>query len=513
MMLLNAILPLVVSAAQAQTALPEVACPITSATLYKTGQALVFRQIKVSKPGKFALDHIPNATNASLWFDASAGLRLDEVSNIPVLNSTVSIADSLERVLALNINQTVRLLTYREGKEEWVEGKIIAVAGANVIFETGGQVTLIPINRINSVQAPKLRYSSSSEIVGRQLALQTSGQPGTLTMSSIESGLTWTPAYNVSLDGEKASVRAKATVVNNLEELKNVDLKLAYGGATLMHVYNLEPLIALAAVSAVNAAAPAMQSMAQNAAFGARREAMEMKTVDSAADVGMGALDGAAMEDTYVLTLPRLSLPSGAATMLSLFNFEAPYHELFRYEDLGYNVDPRQALNEEMQKSRNLNDVWHLYLFKNLSGKPLTTGPVTLYKGGQVIGQQQINYTVSNSEVEIPLNRALDVHVEQATEEINRERGVVPRPRYSTGWDRLTAELTLEVTNQRANAIDMKVVKAVLGEVTDPGTAKVTKVALGLQQPNPVSRMTWQLHLAPGEKKELKVRYRVIGEF
>ena len=59
------------------------------------------------------------------------------------------------------------------------------------------------------------------------MRIRTLGKPGRVAVVALERNLTWAPAYAVNLmpDGKTLNLVAKATVINDLEKLTNLDCR------------------------------------------------------------------------------------------------------------------------------------------------------------------------------------------------------------------------------------------------------------------------------------------------
>lgn len=501
--------------ALAQTGTPStVDAPVVSATIYKSGVARVVRNINIPKAGEWSLESIPQATNASLWFQAN-GLSIDSVT---VANTTVkskALVGSLEGLIRANMGKPLKATIYRQNKEELVDFiPLNLLPGANlVICRIDGQEVAMQLSRIIDLQAPSLIVSMDSPNTVRTFKIKTLGGAGTIKMSSIESGLSWAPAYAFNLENGEFQISVRATIVNNLADLNNAEVNIAFGGVTFYHTGVLEPLISAAVQAIGRPILGQMNQMAGNAqGFGGGGFAV----ADAApAPVGLGELGGASLEDTYVLKLPKITLPSGGTQYISLYDFKTPYSEIFKWKDELGSDNPQDYFRSELSdKARRYNEVSHIYRFVNSTEKPMTTGPLTMYKMGEVIGQQNLDYIPAGAVAEISANQALDVKLKQFTEELTRAQTSIKRVNDTNYfYTRVTAQLTLQVENQRNKPITMELSKDLLGEVSEPDGAKITKVFRNYGDVNPISRAKWEIQLKPGEKRELKLKYSFLGAF
>lgn len=154
-------------------------------------------------------------------------------------------------------------------------------------------------------------------------------------------------------------------------------------------------------------------------------------------------------------------------------------------------------------------EVWHSLRLKNAGGVPWTTGPAETIKDGQILGQAMLTYTSPGNDVMLKITKALGLKAQENELETNREVNALQR--YGWSYDRITVEGKLALHNFTAQAVTVKITKTVSGEVvTSAPEAQVVKLAKGLRQENPRSRLTWEVPVAPGQDVEVAYSYKVL---
>ena len=182
---------------------------------------------------------------------------------------------------------------------------------------------------------------------------------------------------------------------------------------------------------------------------------------------------------------------------------ESDYSHIYEWEI------PDKVNNERYaQQDDRPGDVWHSLKFKNTSNQPLTTGPATIFKNGEILGQDSLPYTSIGAESTVKMNKALDVRAEDFEEETARE--VLTQTIRGNWYDVVTLKGTLSVHNRKTEAIDLKITKELTGEmVASEGDPKIRTITRGLRAVNPRQRLEWTIRVNPGERKVLTYSYKV----
>jgi flavin-binding protein dodecin len=129
-------------------------------------------------------------------------------------------------------------------------------------------------------------------------------------------------------------------------------------------------------------------------------------------------------------------------------------------------------------------------------------------RDGQVVGQDQLNYTPAAGKASVRVNKTLDILVLPEVEETQRERGALKDRFNNPTHDLVTLSGKIEVKNLKSRALTLALTLPVEGEAAAPdGT--VTRQAEGLKQINPRSLVTWRLPLQPGQGKTLTYSVKV----
>jgi len=475
---------------------------IVGASLFKNGYAMVVREVKVSGT-QTSVTEIPQASLGTFWVASPTGVKIKElISTEEAVTSTYNAA-SLDQLLALNVGQVIDVITGSLGQKT---GKLRSVAADILLMEIEGKLVTIPRGEIRSVSfAASARTSGETKSVRRVLRFKTEGS-GTLMLYGLERGMTWAPGYAIDItDPKTLSLTAKSTVLNDLGTLDNVEVRFVTGFPSIPWATLVEPLLSQVSVDQFTGM---LQSIGDVDSFRGRRDVAGQMMGNApgafARSFDISPLPGEQAEDLFFYRQPGVTLKKGDRALYMLFEAKAEYSHLY-VADL---FDGSTGGDIYRPAPEGPSDVWHQIKFKNTANQPLTTGPASVYQKNQVIGQDTLKYTPSGAEVTINMTKALDISTEATEVEVSRERQIkLPNGNH---YDLVTIKGTVVVNNLKREAVQMKITKNFTGELSSAtGNAKETKLAKGLTEVNPRTRLVWEPSLKPGEKLELTYTYRI----
>ena len=503
---------------------------ITGISMFKNGYAVVRREIDVPGPGALDLTAIPRATLGTLWFSASDGTVIDSVKTITTKSNKDVSASSMDQVLQANVGKQVKLGI--SGGDEvtkgTVQGKLLS-EGDVVIVQTSAGIVAFQRGQVSSVSSlsDPLSYTVSTEDSQRGLEFTVEGRPGKITMLSLEQGASWSPAYCVDIsDPKKLSIVAKSTVINDLQDMKDVDARFVTGFPNIIFSQMFEPLTDLQWPQMSNGqgggpggggfGARSILSNQANSIVGGQGIAasggdfMSYNPTDNS-PVGQGmrvsSATGEQIQDLFFYEQPDVSLSRGERAYYVLFRAEAPYSELYTWDT----QDPIQNNIEYRPSDQgSAGEVWHTLQFKNTSGHPLTSAPALTLQNGQVLGQDTLYYTSVNGEVDLRITRALDVRTDNSEEEVSRQRGAIKNTANMPMFDLVTLKGTMEIANSKPEPVTLRIRHDFTGElVSAEGDPQVKKTAKGLHETNPTGRLIWTKTIEAGKRLDLSYTYQV----
>ena len=306
---------------------------------------------------------------------------------------------SPEKLLEKYVGKKVTLRRSGEGgKEEVIEGELLANDGGNLVLKAGGQVRVISRQGISEVALadagglitqPTLVWKLSTDAGGKQMA----------RVTYQTDGLTWRADYNfvIAPDDAAVDVSAWVTLLNESgKSYPNAALKLVAGDVQRIQ--------------------PPQQGYASRA---------RLLPVADAAKEATGFQEKSFFEYHLYTLGRRTSLGDNSTKQIELFPPVAnvPAEKIFvyyglpeRYRTLAYNNSPNtdRDLGTEMNKQVDT----YLQLTnaeKNGMGMPLPAGRIRVYKrdpadGSQeFIGEDVIGHTPREEKVRIKLGSAFDL--------------------------------------------------------------------------------------------------------
>jgi hypothetical protein len=529
------LLTLLAGGALANFPAKDSAMRITGASMFKNGYVVVLREMDVPTSGSYVIKQIPEGSLGTVWISTSDKTKLKEVVNsINEVDQPVKGEyGTLDQILSANKGKTLQFeVNQPENKRIWLTGKLLLVSSDLVFVENGQEQFTIPRKEIVSIKSTdKLIYSFSqtvkAKVRGLRFEVETAA-PGKVFMVSLERGITWAPAFALDIsDPKKLVLTAKATAINDLEDMTDADFRFVTGFPNIRFAGIVDPLLMqsnadqfLGTISGGGGFGGAGGAPSGRAGEMMNQKAAVPMTADTMAQAMDMSGEGMQAGDLFFYTKQNLTLKRGERGMYMLFQSEAPYKEIYTWlvdDDTEDNVEYRFPSGDP-------GEVWHSVRFRNTSGQPLTTSAATTMKNGQILGQDMIVYTPAGAEAEVRITKALDIRVEKNEEEVRRESGVIKEKIYlgldrngqrmydeKPLFDRLYIKGTLVMRNQKPEKVTVKVAKSLTGEVSVAShEAKIVKLAKGIKDTNPTSQITWQVDVDPGKTLDLTYEFSML---
>ena len=282
-----------------------------------------------------------------------------------------------------------------------------------MLLQQGATSTVVPKVEITSLKsvAGQLLYQTESDNLVRVLQVKTSGKPGHVHMISLEHGLTWAPAYAIDIsDSNKLRIVAKATVMNDLENFSDIDARFVTGFPNVPFSTYLDPLIhggtvsdfvqMLSGIGNPNAATPRGRA---GESFGGQGQMVSnsgLSNPDFGTAMNESPLTTSQEEDLFFYKQSKVTAKRGDRSYHTLFTADASYEDIYTWEvaDIPFGMNEAQPNISQ--------DVWHAIRFKNSSGQPFTTAVATIFKNGQILGQDMMNYVSAGSPTEVKITKA-----------------------------------------------------------------------------------------------------------
>ena len=515
-----------------QTPMPQAPrARLVGASLFKNGFAITQRVIDVPRPGVTTVMPVPQGAMGTLWFTPSEGTVLDSVV---VENETLAAgrlpAGSVDEILSLNVGRAVTLVVAEAGPPVRLACRLVSASGAIVVVETAaGTTRVLNKSTVLGVEGKGLKAQSAapSPSTRRVMRVRTLGKPGRILVVSLERNLSWSPAYAVNLqpDGKNLSLVAKATVINDLERLTDLDCKFVTGFPNLPFAETLDPLVAWYVGGGFGGGGIGGGGGLGGGGFGGqqggrafenRRGNVGYSPDDAALAANAQAPNGESLGELFFYRRPGVSVDVGGRAAYTLFRTTTPYEAVYAW-DIGDPApgQPRYEARVLPPGAPSTEEVWQTLRFVNNAKVPLTTGPATTFSAGEIVGQDTLKYASPGQTAELRVTRSLDVAADSTEAEVGRERGFV-RGNNGNGaeytiYDRVTVQGALTMVNRKDKAVKVRIRKAFTGEwISGDGAPDVKTTAAGLRQPNPTGSAEWVATLEPGALLKLTYRARLL---
>lgn len=495
---------------------------VTSAALFKNGYAVIVREAPLSG-GETLVRGVPVGALGTLWLTASDGITLTSATNLEVETESERPIQSLDEALAGNVGRTLVVWVARSGETQQLACKLLSADGSVIVVEripseaTGrGGVEVIQKSAVTGISAHeggeviwKKKQISKERLVRVRYRGASSGK---LYVLSLESGMTWAPAYAVDISDDKTlTVTGKATVLNDLADIEGVEVRLITGFPNIPYLSWIDPFtsgqpVQQFAAAMIGAASPealrdrnpaflASQAMGRGGGGG----------FDAGGAWAPAQLPGIQMEDLFFYRLPALTLRKGERSYEVLFSAKSTYEHVYTLDV----PDPFQAGTTMQQALPDTGDVWHSLKFKNTSAYPWTTAPAVTLQRGSILGQDAIRYSPVGAEVLLAITKALDIKADLAEEQVSLQHNALTIPG-RTPYAIATIKGIVSLKNRKQETVKMKITKMLTGTlISADANPKTTTLPQGLQGINSLQKVEWEIELQAGEQRRINYQYKL----
>lgn len=541
--------------------------PAREITVFKDGHAFVLHEgeMPTTEAGDVVLDDLPAPVIGTFWpysSDPNAKLKSVVAGKKKVRDEATAL--SLRELLEANIGAAAlirengqtypaKILGLPERSPDERErlepngGEKQAEKGNVILLETHEGVKIVPIDRIQDVTFKDTPQRTLVKERRRNLMTlkldwgdRTPARTAQVGLVYLQKGVRWIPSYKITIDGEgKAVVKLQATLLNELTDLDDVTLHLVVGVPTFAFKDTIDPIALQQAAARLSqyfreadqtAFAFSNAIMTQTARMGEHRQPSRSSTPPPV-DLGPDMPEGARSEDLFIFTVEHITLAKGERMVLPITEFTLPYQDVYTLNvPFAPPMEVRKQFNTKQQaelaKLFAAPKVMHKIRLTNDSSYPLTTAPALIIRGHRVLAQGLMTYTAMGGTTDLEITAAVNIQVKKVDVETER----VPNAAnwHSHSYDRVHLSGTIGLTNFRSHAIEVEVVRHVLGN-TDAADSdgKIEKVNVqeeswhlhGGGRPywwgwyswphwwrhfNGIGRITWKLTLEPGQSIDLK---------
>lgn len=482
-------------------------------TIFKNATALVVKEGNAPVKNGNATLPIPDKALFGTYFIGSA--KDNAVKSIVFRDDTLKKqlpSKTVQQYLAGNINKYVTIsYTPTEGIDKSATGKIIGYDQHNGIikFVTDKGNTLV-LNEGSIYQAdfkedPSTYYLGDS--VKRMIVLRPEKPADNLQLQEIymTGGINWLPSYYLRLkDDKNARIEMKATLENEIEELKDAEVELVVGSPQMRYSSKADPMTYdYLTVDNIGGMAPRAYMQGNAMAY----KAVEEVAADAGYFEGSYNTEGEKSGDMYIYKLGKVTLPYKAKGVYPIFAGNAEYKD--KYEGTIYD-NTNYFSNRFVPDNDQTYDVFHSLELKNTSTVPFTTASIMVVnEKDQFVAQDELKYTPAGATSSIRLSKAVDIVMKNTEEEKGREDNAKKVGKQV--FSKVTIKGTVNVTNYQNKEVTVTITKNVNGTVTvTKDGAKVTPKRSVYNSQNPNTDIKWEVKLAANEKKDLNYEYEVL---
>lgn len=484
--------PVAISSAQddADPAATPVKAEVREVAIFKDGHAFVVAEaMGPPKSGWVVTLDVPEAILGTLWvFSGNPKAKVEAVrAGFEVVEEKkpcLTLIDSIEAALG---QEVVLTLNDAGGTPRTLEGTIAdlpkiaperATAGDPADFvpgevlhvKTPSGLEIVRKANVLSIKCKKeFPIEKTTRTVRRRILVKTAVEPGVadpvpLRFMYVQKGLRWIPEYRVDLLADKkARIALQATVVNDLADLKDVNVSLVVGIPNFMMKDTLSPL------ALREAAARVAQGLRYDNRFDSNAISTQIASYSEprpapAPDASMDIMaKGSSADEYFLYARPHMTVKKGERASYPLFE------GTFAYEDAyTLTVAPRPPRFIAMDRSEELRHallspkVMHGLRLRNAGTVPWTTGPALILRDGRALSQDMLRFTPVGGQVVLPMAELADVAVR--THDVEQNRTVNVR---IDGYDHTQVFMrgTLCLVSHRKEPLPVEIERIFFGQV------------------------------------------------
>jgi len=542
--------------------------PVKEITVFKDGNAFVLHQgrMPTDANGNVLMDYLPSPVLGTFWpFVVEKDVKLSAVTagqrRVAVERTPLSIQELIEanpgamvmvtETPASNVQQplsypaTIIGLTERSSKELEASappnsGDLLPQKGSIVMLKTADGIKAVKLERIQDVTFKEPPKNACSNVEFRNLLTlrldwKNRKQEGSaeIGLMYLQRGIRWIPEYKISIDGQgNATVKLQATLLNELTDMDDVTCHLVVGVPTFQFKDTVDPMALQQSQARLSQyfreQGATSGQMLSNAIM---TQAPRMNEAPPQANLGPEVAGMDQVQDLHVFTVKHVTLKKGERMVVPVAESKVPYRDIYVLDiPFAPPVHVWQQFNSQQQSelARLLSapKVMHKIRLKNTSDSPFTTAPALIVSDNQVLGQGLMTYTPKGGSSDLAVTTAVDIQVKKTENEIQRIPNAIK-------WDgdnymRLDLSGTVTLTNYRNQAVDLEVVRHVLGNITEAGQDGKIEMVNVLEDSsyeptddntpwrkwwnwpswwshfNGIGRITWKQQLEAGKSIELK---------
>ncbi len=515
-------------------------------SLFKNGLVIVQEEVTLQEDGAFTWVRPPQFLHGTVWLDTEHPVRLEtrmveapvEPENIQpapttsgnwqesLVGKTVGIR--LRHATADTIYHTKGTVMSLQDDENGLHapGYLLIQTGRGLEFvglEDVVSVTVLGVTDPEDLQVPETE-KQMEEVHALHLHFpETSAAelPDKITLTYMARGMTWAPAYRVDIQEEKTlRIAQSATIRNELRDFSGATVDLI-SGFPHMEFAEVEGLLSARLDTPANRGRLVIPQDSILTQFfrqlGRDNASITSNVVRQAVRVsGMGLAPMIASEEGTVLasgqdihyqTLEDVSVDKGQSLRIDLASASADAETYVEWVIPPFQEpDTRHTQNEQEERF----EPWEMLRFTNPFKHPLTTAPALIFQEGQFAGQSVMTWANPGQAATVRINKALSlITSHQEIEHLDRRERLEMHRRH---YEKLFIDSTFTLQNTRSEPVSIVVHHSLDGKIVEAeGEPKSIALPTARDSVNPRNRLTWELQLEPGERREMTFSYSTLA--
>lgn len=487
--------------------------PTVNVSIYKNGSAFFTKNGTIPVTNDTALVPVPNAVIGTYWLTSPKENLIKSISYKSKKITTKIKDGDVRELLRANVGKTVSMsIPATEGKTQTVTGTIAGFYEmmSMVKISDGSKTRLIPFSTISDISLDGINdyFMRDSIVYMAQIIPTKTVSQLEVTETSLQSNISWIPSYYLSLkDNKSARLEMKSLIENySGEALTQTNTELIVGMPQLGLGLSPDPATTQGFTHAGGGYNPVMQQSMYANSFKARSMGM-MESADalSVAPISTFSAETESGDDLFIYKLGKITLPKHSKASFPVFADNISYKDIHEceisditnFENMKY-----------IQPNDNTHDVFHSIEITNSTNYPLTSGTIMVTdKDGRFTAQDQLKYVPKNAKGIIRLTKEINIAVKNSEEEIERYDNVKKIKKVALNKVKIRGTITVNNYDQDTKTITIK--KNINGTITDEDDGKVTKVSQYYGN-NPMSKVTWEITVPAGGKKEITYEYETL---
>lgn len=340
-------------------------------------------------------------------------------------------------------------------------------------------------------EAPNLP-SQKVSVTELEVDLAQEPEDGTpLTLSCLAHGLSWLPTYTLNMGEEdKGEISLKATVINDLVDLENVQLELVSGSPSLGTPLIESPLTQLLGIKDFLKILDSTK-MQEEMASGSLGNYAPPQAAETAARDHVNRV-----EELFCYSIPAFSCPRGETLIRKLFSQPVSYRHVYTCT-----LPSQGVMKRFIRSGKPVAEVWHCLRLTNEGTEPWSSGIITCYSGGRFVSRSVLPFTAPGQESLLRLNQTYEctVHCSEQAAKPDKETP-----------EKMLYEGSITICNTSAKPIELELSKEIIGTPQAIGEGGACSTLPGYGD-NPIATCSWKLHLEPGEEKTCTYSYEFFN--